>query len=219
MTVQVIAIDGPAGAGKSTVARRVAVATGLPFLDTGAMYRCVALSVLRHGVDPADGDEVGRLAVSADIGVDDTTVTLDGEDVSAEIRTERVSSTVSLIAVHSAVRTAMRDQQRAWVSTRGGGVVEGRDISTVVFPDAVLKVFLTASPAVRARRRVDQVGGDVDEIASAIEERDRIDSTRADSPLRPAEDAMVIDSSDMDTDEVVSSIVDAFVSRVGVAGE
>lgn len=218
MTVQVIAIDGPAGAGKSTVARRVAAATGLPFLDTGAMYRCVALSVLRRGVDPTHGDEVGRLAESADIDVDDTTVLLDGEDVSAEIRTERVSSTVSLIAVHSAVRTAMRDQQRAWVATRGGGVVEGRDISTVVFPDAVLKVFLTASPSVRARRRVDQVGGSVDEIAAAIEERDRIDSTRSDSPLRPADDAVVIDSSDMDTDAVVASIVDAYVTRVGVSG-
>lgn len=219
MTVRVIAIDGPAGAGKSTVARRVAIATGLPFLDTGAMYRCVALSVLRRGVDPARGDEVGRLAVSAVIDVDDTTVTLDGEDVSSEIRTERVSSTVSSIAVHSAVRTAMRDQQRAWVAARGGGVVEGRDISTVVFPDAVLKVFLTASPSVRARRRVDQVGGNVDEIAAAIEERDRIDSTRTDSPLRPADDAVVIDSSEMDTDSVVASIVSAYETRAGVPGE
>lgn len=219
MTVRVIAIDGPAGAGKSTVARRVAVATGLPFLDTGAMYRCVALSVLRRGVDPTRGDEVGRLAETADIDVDDTTVTLDDEDVSVEIRSERVSSTVSLIAVHSVVRRAMRDQQRAWIAARGGGVVEGRDISTVVFPDAVLKVYLTASPSVRARRRVDQFGGNVDEIAYAIEERDRIDSTRSDSPLRPADDAVVIDSSDMDTDEVVASIVDAYLARTGVAGD
>ena len=219
MTVRVIAIDGPAGAGKSTVARRVAIATGLPFLDTGAMYRCVALSVLRQRVDPTRGDDVGRVAMSADIDIDDTTVRLDGEDVSAEIRTESVSSAVSSIAVHSAVRAAMRDQQRAWVAARGGGVVEGRDISTVVFPDAVLKVFLTASPSVRARRRVDQVGGNVDEIAAAIEERDRIDSTRSDSPLRPADDAVVIDSSDMDTDSVVASIVRAFEARAGVPGE
>lgn len=217
--MRVIAIDGPAGAGKSTVARRVAVVTGLPFLDTGAMYRCVALSVLRSGVDASDADEVGRLAMTSVIDVDDTTVRLDGEDVSAEIRTERVSATVSLIAVHSTVRAAMRDQQRAWVGSRGGGVVEGRDISTVVFPDAVLKVFLTASPSVRARRRVDQVGGNVDEIASAIAERDRIDSTRSDSPLRPADDAVVIDSSEIDTDAVVASIVDAYESRAGVPGD
>lgn len=216
--MRVIAIDGPAGAGKSTVARRVAVATGLPFLDTGAMYRCVALAAMRNGVDPSDGDAVGHLANRVTIDLSEEGVSLDGVDVTDEIRAERVSATVSLIAVHSSVRTAMRDQQRAWVRAREGGVVEGRDISTVVFPDAILKVFLTASPEVRARRRVDQVGGNVDEIAAAIAERDRIDSTRADSPLRPADDAVVIDSSDLSTDAVVAMIVESYVSRAGVRG-
>lgn len=216
--MRVIAIDGPAGAGKSTVARRVAVATGLPFLDTGAMYRCVALAAMRNGVDPSDGDAVGYLANRVTIDLSEAGISLDGVDVTDEIRAERVSATVSLIAVHSSVRTAMRDQQRAWVRAREGGVVEGRDISTVVFPDAILKVFLTASPEVRARRRVDQVGGNVDEIAAAIAERDRIDSTRADSPLRPADDAVVIDSSDLSTDAVVAMIVESYVSRAGVRG-
>ena len=218
VTMHVIAIDGPAGAGKSTVARKVAVATGLPFLDTGAMYRCVALAAMRNDVDPADGDAVGHLANRVSIELSDAGVVLDGADVSDEIRDERVSATVSLIAVHSAVRAAMRDQQRAWVRVRDGGVVEGRDISTVVFPDAILKVFVTASPEVRARRRVEQVGGVVEEIAAAIAERDRIDSTRADSPLRPADDAVVIDSSTLDTDAVVAMIVDAYAARAGVRG-
>ena len=216
--MQVIAIDGPAGAGKSTVARRVAAETGLPFLDTGAMYRCVALAVLRNGIDPTDAEEVGRIASSSLIDVRETSAVLDGEDVSTEIRSETVSAAVSLVAIHSSVRSAMRDQQRAWVRVREGAVVEGRDISTVVFPDAVLKVFLTASPEVRARRRVEQFGGNVDEIAAAIAERDRIDSTRADSPLRPADDAVVIDSSNLSTDSVVTRIVEAYVARAGVKG-
>lgn len=206
MTSQVIAIDGPAGAGKSTVARAVAAKTGLPYLDTGAMYRCIALSVLRSGIDPADETQVAPIAENALIEIDGTTVRLDGEDVSGMIRGADVSATVSVIAVHPRVRTAMRSQQQRWVETRGGAVVEGRDISTVVFPDAVLKIFLTASPHERARRRVEQVGGDVDEIATAIAERDRIDSTRADSPLRAADDAVIIDSSDASIDDVVTRI-------------
>lgn len=206
MTSQVIAIDGPAGAGKSTVARAVAAKTGLPYLDTGAMYRCIALSVLRSGIDPADETRVAPIAENALIEIDGTTVRLDGEDVSGMIRGADVSATVSVIAVHPRVRTAMRSQQQRWVETRGGAVVEGRDISTVVFPDAVLKIFLTASPHERARRRVEQVGGDVDEIATAIAERDRIDSTRADSPLRAADDAVIIDSSDASIDDVVTRI-------------
>lgn len=216
--MRVIAIDGPAGAGKSTVARRVAAATGMPFLDTGAMYRCVALAVLRSQVDPADEGAVAAIAEAAVIDLDGDEVFLDGVDVGREIRSEDVSATVSLVAVHSPVRAAMRSQQREWVAAKGGGVVEGRDISTVVFPDAVLKVFLTASPRVRASRRVGQVGGDVEMIAAAIEERDRIDSTRSDSPLRPADDALVIDSSELGTDEVVARIVDEFATRNGVRG-
>lgn len=206
MTPRVIAIDGPAGAGKSTVAKAVAARTGLPYLDTGAMYRCVALAVMRAGVDAGDESSVAPLAERVRIEIDGSLVSLDGEDVSAVIRGSDVSSLVSVIAVHPRVRTAMRTQQQRWVASRGGAVVEGRDISTVVFPDAVLKIFLTASPRERARRRVDQLGGDIDDIAASIAERDRLDSTREDSPLRAAADAVLVDSSDASIEDVVERI-------------
>ena len=146
--MRVIAIDGPAGAGKSTVAREVARATGLEYLDTGAMYRCVALSVLRGHIDPFDAEAVGLVARSISIDVRGAEAFLDDEDVSTQIRTPEISNTVSIIAAHTPVREAMRMQQRQWIEANGGGVVEGRDIGTVVFPDAVLKIFLWASPAV-----------------------------------------------------------------------
>ena len=209
----VIAIDGPAGAGKSTVARLVAQATGLPYLDTGAMYRCVALQTLRTGTDPDDAVAVGRIASSVTIHLDGERTLLDGEDVSSEIRTTAVAGVVSVIATHTAVRDAMRAQQQAWISSKGGGVVEGGDIGTVVFPDAEVKVFLTASADERARRRVDQHGGDVDQVARSISERDRIDSTRADSPLRPAPESVMVDSTGKSIGEVVDEIVAVFLSR------
>lgn len=202
-----VAIDGPAGAGKSTVARQVAVATGLPFLDTGAMYRCVALVAIRRGVQGDDAVAVADIARTIRIDVRDGVTTLDGADVSGEIRTPEVNSLVSVIATNSEVREVMREAQRRWAAELGGGVVEGRDIGTVVFPDAAVKVFLTASPEVRARRRVAESGGDVAEVARSIAERDRIDSTRSDSPLRPADGATVVDSSDKPIDEVVAEIV------------
>lgn len=205
--MRVIAIDGPAGAGKSTVARLVAEHTGLPFLDTGAMYRCVALKVLRAGIDPEDSDAVAAAARGLRISVDAGVTTMDGEDVSDDIRTPGVNQLVSRVATNSAVRSLMREAQREWARTSGGGVVEGRDIGTVVFPDAVLKIFLTASPRVRASRRVAQTGGDVDEVARSIAERDLIDSTRDDSPLRPADGAFEVDSSDRGVDDVVAEIV------------
>ena len=208
--MRVIAIDGPAGAGKSTVARRVAAGTGLPFLDTGAMYRCVALKCLRSGVDPADSTGVERVSAGLGISVIDGVTVMDGEDVSRDIRSPEVNAVVSIIATNSGVRTVLRAAQRAWAESLGGGVVEGRDIGTVVFPDACLKVFLTASPEVRAQRRVAEAGGDVAEIARSIAERDRIDSTRDDSPLRPAEGALVVDSSNRTIDEVVAEIVTAY---------
>lgn len=206
----VIAIDGPAGAGKSTVAKQVARATNLPYLDTGAMYRCVAHAVMLSGVNMADADAVGAVASSAVIRVEQDTAHLNGEDVSSIIRTPEVSSVVSIIAAHSPVRDAMRTQQRVWIQQHGGGVVEGRDIGTVVFPDAELKIFLTASPEVRAERRVAQTGGNVQDIAANIAERDRIDSTRADSPLRPAENSILVDSSNRAIHEVVNEIVHHF---------
>jgi cytidylate kinase len=206
----VIAIDGPAGAGKSTVAKQVAMSTNLPYLDTGAMYRCVAHAVMQSGVNMADAEAVGKVAANALIVVEQDSAELNGVDVSAVIRTPEVSSVVSIIAAHSPVRDAMRSQQRTWVENHGGGVVEGRDIGTVVFPRAQLKIFLTASPEVRAKRRVSQTGGDVQAIASNIAERDRIDSTRSDSPLRPAEDSILVDSSNRSITEVVNEIVHHF---------
>ncbi len=212
----VIAIDGPAGAGKSTVARLVAARTGLPYLDTGAMYRCVALAALRQGADLNDNNKVGGIALSSTIVINESTALLNGEDVSDHIRGPEISGVVSVIATHSSVRDAMREQQRVWIRNHGGGVVEGRDIGTVVFPDAEVKIFLTASPEVRAQRRVQQTGGDVDAIASNIAERDRIDSTRSDSPLKPADDSHKVDSSNQTIDDVVDEIVgiyEQFVKR------
>ena len=209
----VIAIDGPAGAGKSTVAKQVAMSTNLPYLDTGAMYRCVAHAVMQSGVNMADAEAVGKVAANALIVVERDSAELNGVDVSTVIRTPEVSSVVSIIAAHSPVRDAMRSQQRTWVENHGGGVVEGRDIGTVVFPRAQLKIFLTASPEVRAQRRVSQTGGDVHAIASNIAERDRIDSTRSDSPLRPAEDSILVDSSNRSITDVVNEIVHHFQQK------
>lgn len=209
----VIAIDGPAGAGKSTVARRVAEAVGIPYLDTGAMYRCVALQCLRGDIDPNDVASVSTIAEQVSIELDGPLVVLNGEDVSQLIRTSEVAAIVSLIAVHSPVRDSMRRQQQQWIQKSGGGVVEGRDIGTVVFPDAEVKIFLTASPVERARRRVDQHGGDIDEVAQSITERDRIDSTREDSPLKPADDSVIVDSTGKTIDEVVREIVSAFETK------
>lgn len=206
----VIAIDGPAGAGKSTVAKLVAEATGLPYLDTGAMYRCVALLSTRTGIDSSNQSGVAAIAESIDITFQGVQCWMNGEDVSQEIRSAEIASIVSIIAAQSPVRTAMRTQQQRWIQQQGGGVVEGRDIGTVVFPNAELKVFLTASPEERASRRVGQSGGDLKEIAFNIAERDRIDSERVDSPLRPAGDAVVVDSTGLTITEVVDLIVDHF---------
>lgn len=206
----VIAIDGPAGAGKSTVAKLVAEATGLPYLDTGAMYRCVALLSTRTGIDSSNESGVAAIAESIDITFQGVQCWMNGEDVSQEIRSAEIASIVSIIAAQSPVRTAMRTQQQRWIQQQGGGVVEGRDIGTVVFPNAELKVFLTASPEERASRRVGQSGGDLKDIAFNIAERDRIDSERVDSPLRPAGDAVVVDSTGLTITEVVDVIVDHF---------
>lgn len=203
----VIAIDGPAGAGKSTVARAVAAELDLDYLDTGAMYRAVTFAVLRRGVSVTDTVEVARLATVIDLEMTPTTVVVDGVDATAAIRGREVTDAVSAVAANQAVRTVLVDRQRAWVAERGGGVVEGRDIASVVFPDAALKLFVTASPRVRAQRRVAETGGDVREVEASIIERDRRDSTRDSSPLLVATDAVEIDTSDLAISDVVAEVV------------
>lgn len=210
--MRVIAIDGPAGAGKSTVARQLSTATGLRYLDTGAMYRCVALAVQQTSTDPHDAEAVGRIAREVTVVIERDAAKLNGVDVSTEIRSSDINGTVSIIAAHTSVRDAMREQQRKWIRDHEGGVVEGRDIGTVVFPDAILKVFLTASPEVRAERRVGQSGGDIRAVAASIAERDHLDSTRLDSPLTPSRDSVVVDSSNRTIEEVVAEIVAHFNS-------
>jgi len=202
----VIAIDGPAGAGKSTVARGVAGALGLTYLDSGAMYRSVALAALRAGVDPADADAVATLARGASIRLVGPGVLLDGEDVSAAIRTPEVTEAASVVSAHPGVREAMVATQRAMIDA-GDYVAEGRDIGTVVSPDSPLKVFLVASARVRAERRAQQTGEDVGDVLAAQTERDRRDREREHGALRAAEDAIALDTSDLAVDQVVQRIV------------
>lgn len=203
----VIAIDGPAGAGKSTVGRAVADRLGLDYLDTGAMYRAVTFAALRRGLDPHDDGDVGDLSEQLRMTIDGPTVIVDGVDATIEIRGREVTSAVSAVAANSRVRAELVRRQRQWVDEHGGGVVEGRDIGSVVFPHATLKLFVTASPRVRAERRVAEIGGDVTEVESSIIERDRKDSTRADSPLTETSDAVVVDTSGLSIDEVVDHIL------------
>ena len=202
----VIAIDGPAGAGKSTIAKALARDLGIAYLDTGAMYRGVTFAVLRKGLSATDVDAVGRVAQSVVFVQTADTLEVDNVDATVAIRTPEVDAAVSHIAANSVVRDEMRLRQRQWIADHNGGVVEGRDIGSVVFPDATLKVYLVATPLVRAERRVAQHGGDVAEIARAIAERDERDSTRADSPLRQTPDAVVVDTSNRSVDQIVADI-------------
>ncbi len=201
----VIAIDGPAGAGKSTVARAVAERLNFTYLDSGAMYRCVALAALERGADLNDEAAVGEVARSLAIALDGERVELDGGDVSAEIREPRVTDASSMVSVHPAVREAMVAEQRRLIAA-GRYVAEGRDIGTVVSPEAPLKVFLTASPEERARRRAVQTGEDPAAVLAAQRERDARDETREHSALRPAEDAIEIDTTGFTLDQVVEKI-------------
>ena len=204
----IIAIDGPAGAGKSTVARRVASELGIEYLDTGAMYRAVTFGVLSREIDPSDAESVIGVCrqLELEIGVD--RVVVDGVDATSAIRGPEVTSAVSAVAATPEVRQFLVELQRAWILERGAGVVEGRDITTVVLPDADLKLFVTASPRVRAERRVAESGGDVDAVEAAIAERDRRDETRAASPLSISSEAVVIDTSEMSIDDVVADILE-----------
>jgi CMP/dCMP kinase len=210
--MRVIAIDGPAGSGKSTVARAVADRLGLRYLDTGAMYRSVAFAVLRHGIDPADADPVAAVARNIRIDMaDDGAVRVDGTDATIEIRGPEVTRAVSIVAAHPEVRTEMRERQRRLVEQSGGGVLEGRDIGTVVFPDAQLKVYLDASPEVRAARRAGEVTDlSYETVAADLARRDALDQGREHDPLATAADAVVIDTSDLGVSDIVERIVELF---------
>lgn len=210
----IVAIDGPAGAGKSTVGRALAARLGLHYLDTGAMYRAVTFAALRRGLDPHDDEAVAEVAETIEMAVGDAGVHVDGVDATSEIRGREVTAAVSAVAANSRVRAELVRRQRSWVADQGGGVVEGRDIGTVVFPHATLKLYVTASPRIRAARRVAQIGGDVDDVEASIIERDRKDSTRVDSPLTESSDAVVVDTSAMSVDEVVDHIMEILDARM-----
>jgi CMP/dCMP kinase len=203
----VIAIDGPAGAGKSTVARGVAGTLGFTYLDSGAMYRCVALAALDRGIDLDDGERLGELAWGLQIDFEGDSIHLDGKPVAGRIRDPAVTVASSRVSVHPQVRQAMVKRQRELIAT-GSYVAEGRDIGTVVSPDSPLKVFLTASEEERARRRAGESGDTVERVREAMADRDRRDRERADSPLRAADDSVTLDTTDLSIDEVVARVVE-----------
>ncbi|MDV6261894.1 (d)CMP kinase [Rhodococcoides yunnanense] len=224
MSALVVAMDGPSGTGKSSVSRRLASALEASYLDTGAMYRVATVWVLRSGVEPTDADGVAKAvaALPLEIGKDplSETVLLDGEDVSDEIRGDAVTKAVSAVSAVPAVRELLVQLQRDLVSSSTRIVVEGRDIGTVVLPDADVKVFLTASPEARAERRNKQniEQGRVDDYESVladVQRRDHADSTRAVSPLRPAEDSVIVDTSELDLDGVMERLLLVVNDRTG----
>ncbi len=216
-SMRVIAIDGPAGSGKSTVARAVAEALGLGYLDTGAMYRSVAFAALRRAVDIDEVDAVGKVAREFDLRMDpDGVVKVDGVDATIEIRGPEITRAVSVVAANPAVREEMRSRQREWATRHGGGVMEGRDIGTVVFPDAALKVYLDASPEVRAERRSKEVTDlSYETVAADIARRDAYDQGREHDPLRTADDAVVIDTSNLSVDQIVAKVLEQLGDRDG----
>lgn len=204
----VIAVDGPAGSGKSTVSRRVADRLGLSHLDTGAFYRAAALAAVRAGVDLADEAAVEPVVAGAAIDQEAGMTTLDGSDVSDAIRDEAITQASSVVAAHPRVRAVLVARQREWVARHGGrAVVEGRDIGSVVLPDADLKVYLTADPEERARRRARETSADLSRVGEAIAARDRRDTTRRASPLTAAEGAVEIDTTRLGIDEVVDEVL------------
>lgn len=203
----IVTIDGPSGTGKSTVTRAIADRFALPFLDTGAFYRAATLAVLEAGVAPEDGPAVIEVVKGITIDQKYGVTYLDGRDVSERIRDADVTGAVSAVSAHPEVRRMMVERQREWVEAEGGSaIVEGRDIGSVVFPDAEVKIYLDARPEVRAMRRAMESGEDPRTVAAAIERRDRYDSTRAVAPLTGPEGAVVIDTSDLAFDEVVEEV-------------
>ncbi|OLP00195.1 cytidylate kinase [Mycolicibacterium porcinum] len=221
----VVSVDGPAGTGKSSVSRGLAQALGARYLDTGAMYRLVTLAVLRAGADLDDAEAIDAVASGAVIGVGsdpaEDRAYLAGEDVSAEIRGDEVTRAVSAVSAVPGVRVRLVDLQRELASSGGRVVVEGRDIGTVVLPKADVKIFLTASAEERARRRNAQniasgLPDDYETVLADVQRRDHLDSTRAVSPLRAADDALVVDTSDMDQTQVVAHLLDLVTQHAGV---
>ena len=224
MSDVVVAIDGPAGTGKSSVSRGLAHALGARYLDTGAMYRIVTLAVLRAGIDPTDAEAVEKIASTVQLSIsydpDRVSCYLAGEDVSAEIRGDEVTSAVSAVSSVPAVRTRLVALQRDMAEGPGSVVVEGRDIGTVVLPDAPVKIFLTASAETRAKRRNDQnvasgLADDYEGVLADVRRRDHLDSTRPVSPLRTAPDALVVDTSDMTEAQVIAHLLELVRQRSG----
>jgi len=213
----IVAIDGPAGSGKSTVARGVARRLGFTYLDSGALYRAVTLAALEAGADLDDGPALGELAAAAQVELherdqDAVQVLLDGRDVTEEIRDPAVTGASSRVAAHPEVRAALLRKQRDLIAA-GDYVVEGRDIGTVVAPDAPIKAFLTADPEERARRRAAELRrrgleAQAEDVRQAIEQRDRLDSTRSAAPLRAADDAVVIDTTGLDAAQVIDRVLE-----------
>jgi CMP/dCMP kinase len=201
-------MDGPAGSGKSTIARRVADRLGYDYLDTGAMYRAVAFAAIRRGLDPDDRDAVSAIIADLELDVTLSSVTVDGVDATVEIRSPEITRAVSPVASNPVVRSELTRRMREWADVRSGCVVEGRDIGSVVFPDAPLKLFVTASPEVRARRRHKELSDlDYDEVAAAIAERDERDRGRSTAPLVEVEGSRLLDTSDRSVDELVDEVL------------
>ena len=222
----VIAVDGPAGTGKSSVSRGLARTLRARYLDTGAMYRIVTLAVLRAGVDLGDTPSIESAAADVPLSVgydpDEDRAYLDAEDVSSEIRGDAVTKAVSAVSAVPAVRARLVGLQRELAAGPGSVVVEGRDIGTVVLPDADVKIFLTASAEERARRRNEQnvaagLGNDYEGVLADVKRRDHLDSTRTVSPLRAADDALVVDTSDMSESEVIAHLVELVEQRAGAS--
>jgi cytidylate kinase len=204
-----VAIDGPSGSGKSTVARALATELGLEYLDTGAMYRAVAFAALQRDIDPADLEPVAKLVAALELTTDGPNVVVDGVDASVEIRGLEVTRAVSAVAANPDVRRELVSRQREWIRVRGGGVVEGRDIGTEVWPDAELKVYLTADLEVRASRRQAEIGAtNQHDVAVDLARRDAKDSTREASPLTVADDALVVDTTGLSVAEIVAALLE-----------
>jgi cytidylate kinase len=219
MKLPLIAIDGPSGAGKGTIARAVAARLGYRHIDTGAMYRALAWKALEEGIDPSEEPAVSALAGRARFEIGDGRTSIDGHDVAAAIRNQRIDTAAAIVARHPAVREALIARQRA-VGASGGVVMEGRDIGTVVFPAAEVKIFLDASPEERARRRATdpahasgQGSGAIPDVATALAERDRLDRTRPTSPLVQAADAVVIDTTGLSIDAAVERVLEVVEQR------